>query len=63
MHFIGMLAFSAPLDISYDHRITLLSLLIAMAVSYVVMRLLGRDRLSVPQYALAGTAAKQAPAR
>ncbi|MCD1608194.1 MULTISPECIES: putative bifunctional diguanylate cyclase/phosphodiesterase [Stutzerimonas stutzeri subgroup] len=57
MHFIGMLAFSAPLDISYDHRITLLSLLIAMAVSYVVMRLLGRDRLSVPQYALAGTAA------
>ncbi len=57
MHFIGMLAFRAPLDIRYEHGITALSLLIAVAVSYVVMRVLGRDRLSVAQYALAGTAA------
>ncbi|MFW9674570.1 MHYT domain-containing protein, partial [Vibrio parahaemolyticus] len=57
MHFIGMLAFRAPLDIRYEHGITALSLLIAVAVSYVVMRVLGRDHLSVAQYALAGTAA------
>ena len=44
-------------DIRYEHGITALSLLIAVAVSYVVMRVLGRDHLSVAQYALAGTAA------
>ena len=53
MHFIGMLAFRAPLDIRYEHGITALSLLIAVAVSYVVMRVLGRDHLSVAQYATA----------
>ncbi|EWC43101.1 putative bifunctional diguanylate cyclase/phosphodiesterase [Stutzerimonas stutzeri] len=57
MHFIGMLALRAPLEISYDPGITLFSLVIAVAVSYVVMHLLGRDRLSVAQYAVAGTAA------
>ena len=57
MHFIAMLAFQAPLDIAYDHRVTLLSLVIAVATSYLVMRLLGRERLRSWQYGLAATAA------
>ena len=45
MHFVAMLAFSAPLTFSYDIDITLFSLLIAIAVSYVVMRVIGHERL------------------
>ncbi|TLX58739.1 bifunctional diguanylate cyclase/phosphodiesterase [Stutzerimonas nosocomialis] len=57
MHFVAMLAFKAPIEIAYDHRITLVSLLIAVAVSYVVMRLLSRERLTPAQYLLAAVAA------
>lgn len=57
MHFIAMLAFQAPVAIRYDHRITLLSLAIAVSVSYVVMRLLARDRLCAWQYAVGASAA------
>lgn len=34
MHFIGMLAFSLPIELGYDLGITFVSLLIAIAVSY-----------------------------
>lgn len=49
MHFVAMLAFSAPLPFSYDIGITLLSLLIAIGVSYVVMRVIGHERLRLWQ--------------
>ncbi|MFC4860231.1 putative bifunctional diguanylate cyclase/phosphodiesterase [Pseudomonas sp. MAHUQ-62] len=57
MHFIAMLAFRAPLVISYAPGVTLLSLLIAIAVSYVVMRVIGRERLRPWQYLLAAITA------
>src|ERR1700734_1819587 len=37
MHFIGMLAFSVPMELGYDPRITGYSLLIAIAASYLAM--------------------------
>ena len=57
MHFVAMLAFSAPLAISYDTGITLFSLLIAIAVSYVVMRVIGHDRLRLWQTVVAAIVA------
>ena len=36
MHFLGMLAFHMPMDVSYDVRITILSLLIAILASSLV---------------------------
>lgn len=57
MHFIAMLAFTAPLKIDYDYRITLCSLLIAIGVSYVVMWVIGRERLAAWQYLTAAVAA------
>ncbi|GLZ85045.1 putative signaling protein [Metapseudomonas resinovorans] len=57
MHFIAMLAFRAPVPIAYSPGITLLSLLIAIAVSYVVMRVIGRERLKPWQYLAAAIAA------
>nr|WP_298167998.1 bifunctional diguanylate cyclase/phosphodiesterase [uncultured Pseudomonas sp.] len=45
MHFVAMLAFNVPLALTYDLPITLLSLLIAIIVSYVVMLVIGRPEL------------------
>lgn len=50
MHFIGMLAFQAPVEIHYQLPITLLSLLIALLASWLAMYTLSRPRLSVWQY-------------
>jgi len=38
MHFIGMLAFSLPISLGYDVKITLLSLIIAIAVSAFALK-------------------------
>jgi len=57
MHFIAMLAFNAPLKIGYDFGMTLVSLLIAIVVSYVVMWVIGRERLALWQYPTAAIAA------
>lgn len=57
MHFVAMLAFSAPLAIRYDLGITLLSLFIAIAVSYAVMRVIGKERLRLWQTILAAVVA------
>ncbi len=38
MHFIGMLAFTLPIPMGYDPLITVLSLLLAILVSFFVMR-------------------------
>jgi NO-binding membrane sensor protein with MHYT domain/GGDEF domain-containing protein len=45
MHFIGMLAFHLPVPVAYDGALTLLSMLIAVAVSGVALFLTGRPRL------------------
>ncbi len=57
MHFIAMLSFSAPLHIGYNFHITLLSLLIAVAVSYAVMWVISRKRLAPWQYVAAAVTA------
>ena len=46
MHFIGMLAFSLPIRISYDLGITLLSLLAAIAVSAFALFMVTRKTLT-----------------
>ncbi|MFJ2364392.1 putative bifunctional diguanylate cyclase/phosphodiesterase [Pseudomonas sp. NPDC087697] len=50
MHFIGMLAFQAPIDIHYDLPATLLSLLIAFIAAFVAMNTLSNAQLNVRQY-------------
>jgi diguanylate cyclase (GGDEF)-like protein len=46
MHFIGMLAFQAPIDIHYQLPITLISLLIALLASWLTMHTLSLAQLS-----------------
>lgn len=45
MHFIGMLAFSLPVPLGYDFRLTFLSLAIAMIVSYFALNAISRPAL------------------
>lgn len=47
MHFIAMLAFRLPMAVSYSVPITLLSLLIAMAVSGFALRTVSRETLGL----------------
>jgi signal transduction histidine kinase/CheY-like chemotaxis protein len=46
MHFVGMLAMSLPVEISYGLELTLLSMLIAIVVSTFALRIASRDRVS-----------------
>ncbi|WP_156484166.1 MHYT domain-containing protein, partial [Janthinobacterium agaricidamnosum] len=55
MHFIGMLAFDLCTSIEYDRSMTLLSLLPAVAASFVAMSVIGRRKAS-PAALLAGGA-------
>ncbi|MBV4478094.1 bifunctional diguanylate cyclase/phosphodiesterase [Pseudomonas sp. B2M1-30] len=50
MHFIGMLAFQAPIEIHYDLPITLFSLLIALLASWLAMHTLSELRPSLAHY-------------
>ncbi|MFJ7313233.1 putative bifunctional diguanylate cyclase/phosphodiesterase [Pseudomonas sp. NPDC098747] len=50
MHFIGMLAFQAPIEIQYDLPITLFSLLIALLASWLAMYTLSHARPSLVLY-------------
>ncbi len=45
MHFIGMLAFQTPIQVSYDLPTTMISLLIALFASFLAMHTLGRPQL------------------
>ena len=45
MHFIGMLAFSLPVQIDFDMVITLVSVLPALVASALVLHLLSRERI------------------
>ncbi|WP_347904513.1 bifunctional diguanylate cyclase/phosphodiesterase [Pseudomonas purpurea] len=53
MHFIGMLAFQAPVEIHYDLLVTLLSLLIALIASFLAMDTLSHPQLRLGRYVLA----------
>jgi diguanylate cyclase (GGDEF)-like protein len=46
MHFIGMLAFSLPIPMAYDFEITMLSMLIAVAVSGIALLVVKRPFLT-----------------
>jgi diguanylate cyclase (GGDEF)-like protein len=46
MHFIGMLAFRMPIELGYDIRITGLSLLIAVSISYFALHVVTSNELS-----------------
>jgi signal transduction histidine kinase/ActR/RegA family two-component response regulator len=46
MHFIGMLAFSLPIQVSYDFTITLISMLPAVFASAMALHFMARVRIS-----------------
>ncbi len=54
MHFIGMLAYSLPMKMSYDLTITMVSLLAAVAVSALALGMVARAALGVRHYLGAG---------
>jgi diguanylate cyclase len=49
MHFVGMLAFSLPMPMGYDTRITILSLLIGIAASGFALWLVSQENLPWPR--------------
>ncbi len=55
MHFVGMLAFSLPIAVSYNVGITLLSLVIAVGVSAFALYSVSLDTLSGRRLTIAGT--------
>lgn len=55
MHFVGMLAFSLPIPMSYDLWITLASLLVAIAASGLALYTLSLDRLEMRWLLISGT--------
>ncbi|MDB5961459.1 MAG: hypothetical protein JWP59_2753, partial [Massilia sp.] len=50
MHFIGMLAYSLPIKMSYDLGITLLSLLAAISASALALGIVARTTVSLQHY-------------
>ena len=55
MHFIGMLAFSLPIPLGYDLATTGYSLLIAILLSYFVLYIVTRAKLTLPHIIMGGT--------
>jgi diguanylate cyclase len=56
MHFVGMLALTLPLPITYDLPVTVLSLLIAIAVSSFALNIASRDDVTPARLCTAGVA-------
>jgi PAS domain S-box-containing protein len=54
MHFIGMLAFFMPMPVSYDFGLTLLSLVVAIAVSGFGFFTIGTRDVTAPEFVLSG---------
>ncbi|MFP5389993.1 MAG: putative bifunctional diguanylate cyclase/phosphodiesterase [Gammaproteobacteria bacterium] len=54
MHFIGMLAYSLPIRMRYDASVTLLSLLAAIGVAAVALRVITRPTVSRRHFSAAG---------
>ncbi|WP_312270832.1 EAL domain-containing protein [Pseudomonas sp.] len=50
MHFLAMMAFVMPIPVYYDHRLTALSLVIAIMASLLAMVMIGRPALTAKQY-------------
>lgn len=48
MHFVGMKAFTLPIEVSYDLGLTVLSWVAAVWVSLLALYIIGRDRLTLP---------------
>ncbi|MEJ5038857.1 EAL domain-containing protein [Pseudomonas sp. B21-036] len=56
MHFIGMLAFQAPLEVHYDLALTAVSLLLMLLAAWSAMNLLGTPQPRLHQHVLAAIA-------
>jgi diguanylate cyclase (GGDEF)-like protein len=56
MHFIGMLALSLPIPVSYDLSPTAGSFALACVASFIALRVLHRDQVTLPQLALGALA-------
>ncbi|NUZ08350.1 EAL domain-containing protein [Schlegelella sp. ID0723] len=56
MHFVGMLAYSVPIDLRYTYGLTLLSWIAAVAVSGVALFIASRGRLTVRRLVAGSTA-------
>jgi diguanylate cyclase (GGDEF)-like protein len=54
MHFIGMLAYTLPIRMSYDLEVTVLSLLVAIAVSAFSLRIVSRKTVSSTRFLMGG---------
>jgi uncharacterized membrane protein len=54
MHFIGMLAYSFPIRMSYDLGLTLLSLLVAITVSAFALRIVTRATVRIARILTGG---------
>ena len=54
MHFVGMLALSLPIRISYDVFITLISILPAVLASFIALKLFDKKQVSLFYLTLAG---------
>ncbi|BBU32184.1 bifunctional diguanylate cyclase/phosphodiesterase (plasmid) [Burkholderia sp. THE68] len=55
MHFIGMLAFSLPIEVGYDVSVTAASLVLAIGVSFIALATASRGALSWRRLLVAGT--------
>ncbi|MBT6406204.1 MAG: hypothetical protein HOK06_01250, partial [Rhodospirillaceae bacterium] len=55
MHFVGMLAFSLPCNVSYDPFITLLSMIPGVLASAVALWVIGRVRVTHTMVAIGGS--------
>src|SRR2546423_591657 len=56
MHFVGMLALTLPIEIAYDVSITVLSLVIAIAVSTFALHIASREQVGTAALVAAGIA-------
>jgi diguanylate cyclase (GGDEF)-like protein/PAS domain S-box-containing protein len=54
MHFVGMLAFSLPIAVEYDLAIVIISVLAAIAGSYIALYVVSRNQLTVIQLLVGG---------
>src|SRR4029077_1017249 len=55
MHFIGMLAFSLPIPLTYDIPITIASLAIAIGISGFALSIASRPQVNLARLAVGGT--------
>lgn len=54
MHFIGMLSYKMRMVVEYDPALTLLSMLIAIIVSYLALGIVARNQLTIRQILMGG---------